>query len=52
MPILYHQLLLNITGYQPQSIVVGFDSNEFHEFWGSHLFCTNIQIYIKEKYVK
>jgi hypothetical protein len=24
---------------QPQPIVVGFDSNKFHEFWCSHLSC-------------
>jgi hypothetical protein len=33
MLIFIHQLLLDMTWYEPQSIVVGFETNEFHEFW-------------------
>jgi len=34
-----HQLLHKVTWNELQSIVVGFDSNKFHEFWCSHLSC-------------
>jgi hypothetical protein len=34
-----HQLLHKVTWNNLQSIVVGFDSNKFHEFWCSHLSC-------------
>jgi hypothetical protein len=42
-----HQLLHEKQWNEPQSIVVGFDSNEFHELCCSHLFCRifNISLY-------
>jgi hypothetical protein len=39
MLIINHQLLHEIAWNKPQSIVVGFDYNEFHELCCSHLFC-------------
>jgi hypothetical protein len=47
MLIFNHQLLHEKEWNEPQSIVVGFDSNEFHELCCSHLFCRifNISLY-------
>jgi hypothetical protein len=39
MLIINHQLLHEIAWNEPQNIVVGLDSNEFHELCCSHLFC-------------
>ena len=35
-----HQLIHKLTWNESQTIVIGFDSNKFHEFWCSHLSCT------------
>jgi hypothetical protein len=47
MLIFNHQLLHQKELNESQSIVVGFDSNEFHELCCSHLFCRifNISLY-------
>jgi len=37
-----HQLLHKLSWNESQTIVVGFDSNKFHEFWCSPMFCRNI----------
>jgi hypothetical protein len=44
MLIINHQLLHEIAWNEPQSIVVGLDSNEFHELCCSHLFCRKFNI--------
>jgi hypothetical protein len=40
-----HQLLYKFIWNESKTIVIGFGSNKFHEFWCSHLSCRNINFY-------
>jgi hypothetical protein len=42
-----HQLLHKFIWNESQTIVIGFGSNKFYEFWCSHLPCRNILFFTK-----